>query len=43
MDWSSNSAVANSIRDPHKVYEEEFVSSWEIDHAKDSLYPTNIE
>ena len=43
MDWSSCSAGVARVRDPHKVYEEEIVTSWETDRVKDELYPSNVE
>ena len=43
MDWSDCSSVAGQSRDPHKVYEEEFVTSWEVDVVNDELFPTNVE
>lgn len=41
MDWSGYS---NGVaRDPHKVYEEEYVSSWNVDPFEYTFSPSNVE
>lgn len=44
MDWSSYSQGNSALKDPHKVYEDEYVSSWQIDEEDDTkLLPKYVE
>ena len=44
MDWSSYSQGNSALKDPHKVYEDEYVSSWQVDEEDDTkLLPKYVE
>lgn len=46
MDWSSYTRFNGSAlvtRDTDKIYEDEYVPSWELDEVKDILHPRQIE
>jgi hypothetical protein len=44
MDWSSYSQGNSTLKDPHKVYEDEYVSSWQVDEEDDTkLLPKYVE
>jgi len=44
MDWSSysNNDNKDESKDPHKVYEDEYVSSWQLDNDT-KLVPRYVE
>ena len=42
MDWSSYSQGIDKLKDPHKVYEDEYVSSWQLDNSM-TLQPKYVE
>lgn len=41
MDWSDTSVAED--RSPQRVYDEEYVASWDLDQNKGEIYPTRIE